>query len=112
MRRRLPDMVEGWDASVEWTTDSLTGGRVKEFPGSLQEVGDFYWDLGGERRAIVIAMPVETGWEYSRWTIDYPNTSGAQWSWDGNEDSPTLMPSLHAVGYWHGRLTNGQLIEA
>ena len=113
MRRRLPDMTEGWADRVPWTNDWKGGARVKRFPGSLEQVGDFYWDLrGGERRAIVIAIPTGTGWESSRWTIDYPNHSGGQWSWDGNEDSPTLTPSIHAVGIWHGRVSNGELIEA
>lgn len=31
------------------------------------------------------------------------------WTWDGNEQSPTLSPSLHWVGHWHGYLTNGEL---
>lgn len=31
------------------------------------------------------------------------------WGWDGNEDSPTLTPSIHAVGNWHGYLTAGIL---
>ena len=30
------------------------------------------------------------------------------WNWDGNEQSPTLTPSIHWPGEWHGYLTNGQ----
>lgn len=29
------------------------------------------------------------------------------WEWDGNRDKPTLQPSVHHVGHWHGRLTAG-----
>lgn len=31
------------------------------------------------------------------------------WEWDGNEDKPTLKPSVHAVGRWHGYFTNGRM---
>lgn len=26
------------------------------------------------------------------------------WDWDGNRDAPTLTPSVHHVGHWHGWL--------
>jgi len=29
------------------------------------------------------------------------------WEWDGNLDAPTLLPSVHRVGHWHGWLKNG-----
>lgn len=29
------------------------------------------------------------------------------WDWDGNLDAPTLSPSVHHVGHWHGWLRNG-----
>lgn len=40
--------------------------------------------------------------------------NGAGWAWDGDEDAPTLAPSINCVGGcgWHGfvvagRMTNG-----
>lgn len=33
------------------------------------------------------------------------------WAWDGNEDSPTLTPSVHCVGYWHGYFTAGRMVS-
>ncbi len=33
------------------------------------------------------------------------------WGWDGNEDMPTLTPSIHAPGQWHGYLTKGRLVS-
>lgn len=32
------------------------------------------------------------------------------WTWDGNEESPTLSPSIRDVGhcFYHGHLTNGE----
>jgi hypothetical protein len=29
------------------------------------------------------------------------------WIWDGNRDKPTLSPSVHHIGHWHGYLTAG-----
>jgi hypothetical protein len=34
------------------------------------------------------------------------------WNWDGNRDAPTLSPSLHAVGHWHGYLRGGFFVQA
>lgn len=31
------------------------------------------------------------------------------WGWDGNEDKPTLSPSLHWENHWHGMLKAGRL---
>lgn len=29
------------------------------------------------------------------------------WDWDGNLEAPTLTPSVHHVGHWHGFLRAG-----
>jgi hypothetical protein len=31
------------------------------------------------------------------------------WGWNGDEEKPTLTPSLHTPGIWHGYLRNGRL---
>jgi len=33
------------------------------------------------------------------------------WTLTGTENAPTLSPSLHVVGVWHGYLTNGEFIS-
>ena len=33
----------------------------------------------------------------------------AEWTWDGNEDAPTLTPSVHHVGAWHGWIRAGRM---
>lgn len=88
-------------------------------PSAIDEVGGFAWHVerGTGRRVVWIAVPCrelesERGFVLTRWTIDHPNHCGAKWSWDGNEDAPTLYPSLHAVGTWHGWCRAGELIEA
>ena len=90
--------------------------------------GDFYWDVRGDKRTLVVAIPrakddslqyqcthhetVYEPFQYSRWSIEHPNASGASWSWNGNIDEPTLIPSLHAVDVWHGYVIDGELVEA
>jgi hypothetical protein len=31
------------------------------------------------------------------------------WGWDGNEDKPTLNPSVHTHGHWHGFFRSGRM---
>ena len=79
----------------------------------MDKPGHFYWDVRGGKRTLVVMIPNNTkrGCVYSRWTIDFKNSNGDQWSWDGNEAEPTLTPSLHAVGIWHGWVRSGMLVE-
>lgn len=35
------------------------------------------------------------------------NPAHPSWGWDGNRDAPTLTPSVHHVGHWHGFLRAG-----
>lgn len=32
---------------------------------------------------------------------------GPSWEWNGSTDAPTLHPSVHHVGHWHGWLRDG-----
>lgn len=34
------------------------------------------------------------------------------WEWDGNREAPTLSPSVHHVGHWHGYLRAGLWVQA
>ena len=34
------------------------------------------------------------------------------WLWDGNRESPTISPSIHIIGSWHGYIRNGKLENA
>lgn len=40
-----------------------------------------------------------------------PNAAGCAWDWNGNDDSPTLAPSINCNGAggcgWHGSIQNG-----
>lgn len=39
--------------------------------------------------------------------LDFKPSESPSWVWDGNEEEPTLSPSVHDVGHWHGYLKNG-----
>jgi hypothetical protein len=55
-------------------------------------------------RGSVGCIPVEPlpPGELERW-------GGHSWTWDGNEDRPTLRPSLLRRGGWHGYVTAGRM---
>lgn len=81
----------------------------------MDAVGQFVWRGSREARdlRIIIAIPYGlTRWVCSEWTIDHKNECGAQWSFSGSYDCPTLSPSLHAIGVWHGWVRDGKLVEA
>ena len=114
MRRFTPDVSDEYVEMLPWE-DIAGGGRLKRFTQIPQRAGDFYWDTQDGKRKLVVAVPrpnPEQDWVLTVWTIDHKNTSDASWSWDGNQNAPTLSPSLHAVGLWHGWITNGELREA
>jgi hypothetical protein len=33
------------------------------------------------------------------------------WEWDGNEEKPTLSPSVHLPGRWHGWFRAGRMVS-
>ncbi|RYC10084.1 DUF6527 family protein [Ciceribacter ferrooxidans] len=37
----------------------------------------------------------------------YKPVDGPSWTWNGSTTAPTLTPSVHHVGHWHGWLTDG-----
>lgn len=51
---------------------------------------------------VVARLPIWTG-------IDM---AAPLWTWDGNEDKPTLSPSIHTLGCWHGFVRAGEMVEA
>lgn len=41
-----------------------------------------------------------------------PAGPGATWNWNGSTTEPTLHPSVHHIGHWHGWLRDGYWSEA
>lgn len=84
----------------------------EKFP---QNPGEFAWKRSGDgtrylsfrdNRGMFHCVPVTPASEGKQ-----PNN----WLWDGNEDSPTLVPSILAYGEdrsqvkWHGYVTGGEV---
>lgn len=79
--------------------------------------GEFYWQFWGDKRVLYLMLPHRTSKGQfvnipTHVTIDHKNDCGASWSWDGNENAPTLSPSIHTYGVWHGFVQKGELVEA
>lgn len=88
-------------------------------------VGSFYWtdvdDAGNHYRMLMVKMPADGGKVHGV-VIAPAVRSGwnkAAWQWDGNEEAPTLTPSIRygerneaheiTVEHWHGFITSGQI---
>lgn len=98
----------------EWMTDAEA---------LLKNPGDFFWirDAAGEPTHICLAIPGDAGGS----VVPIPVVRGAQtetpfcWGWDGNEESPSLEPSIwrnkstaehpNMPNEWHGVLHGGRL---
>jgi hypothetical protein len=74
------------------------------------EAGAFMWVVDDEGRRIIYTCPLGAGKRACAVPI-HPNVlpNGASWQWDGNEEAPTLSPSINCVGGcgWHGWIQNG-----
>jgi len=70
----------------------------------LKQIGDFYFDDTGN---LVIWLPNGA----NLCTINLTKSEKPRWKMSGTRDCPTLEPSLHLVGVWHGFLKDGKLIS-
>lgn len=76
--------------------------------GVLEKPGDFCFDRDFE--TLYIWLPGMKGPDSLR--IQKGEPGGVRiWGWDGNEEKPTIKPSIHALGEWHGFLQNGKLVS-
>jgi hypothetical protein len=85
----------------ESVTDLLQNGKV----------GD--WAFTDDNEKIYIRVPngTEEGDFGSCRLSPAPLANVEDWQWDGNREAPTLTPSIHVVGIWHGFMTNGELVS-
>ncbi len=71
--------------------------------------GDFSWDGEYEgKRYLYLCLPGQVTMEAIKVQRGGPGGSRV-WGWDGNEDKPTIEPSIHYQGVWHGYLRAGRL---
>lgn len=101
--------------------------RRRESVRDIEDIGDFAWKVDGDRRSLVVRTPSRYAdsnpgrYEQTSWPIrPHATQNGHSWEWDGNEDEPTLTPSLHHILHhpngdvtlWHGWVRAGELVEA
>lgn len=79
---------------------------------TVDQPGDFCW--GDERedgsRRLYIVLPGEKSMDAIKVIRGEPGGERV-WGWDGNEDKPTLKPSIHSPDVWHGHLVSGRLVS-
>lgn len=85
-------------------TESIDCRKVKF--GEMGKVGDFTFD--DDFSHIYIWLPGISGPD-SLQIQKGPPGGHRVWGWDGDEKKPTLTPSIHAPGQWHGYLKAGRL---
>jgi len=90
-------------------TESVNCRRVADYD-SVEGPGDFYFKpvqgMNGET-CLYVMLPGRTF--ICIGVARGPSTAPKVWGWDGNEDTPTLTPSIHAIDHWQGFLTAGRL---
>ena len=85
-------------------TESIDCRKVKF--GEMEHRGDFCID--GD--TLYVWLPGGVGPDAIKFRCGAPGADRV-WEWDGNEDKPTLTPSIHAPGQWHGWMRAGRLVS-
>ena len=86
----------------------------------LKSPGDFFWlrDGAGGITDIVIRIPGDEGGTIAPIPVNHGQATQNRWGWDGNEEKPTLQPSIWRNqglpshrNEWHGHLQAGRLVS-
>jgi len=86
--------------------------------GDLKNPGQFIFTsrIGTtEHTGLLFLCPCGCG-EFAGIGFDVPaaeGLNGPKWKWDGNDNAPTITPSIRRLGGcgWHGHLINGEFRE-
>lgn len=84
-------------------TQSLPARKVAH--GQMAQPGDFCF--APDHSYIYVWLPGGSGPDALRIARGHPGKE-RWWGWDGNEDQPTITPSILSPGEWHGYLTAGE----
>lgn len=87
-------------------TQSIECRRV-EF-GGMDRPGDFTFDE--DFKTLYVWLPGVPGPDALNIQKGAPGGPRV-WGWDGNGSVPTLEPSIHMPGHWHGYLRQGKLVS-
>ena len=72
-----------------------------------EEVHRVLWHILPE--GSVGCIPIEPLGPKTREALKGRDGKTHTWEWDGNLDKPTLKPSVHLIGRWHGWFRHGQM---
>ena len=89
-------------------TSSCTARKAEN--GRCEKPGDFYFFHQQEapgRSTQYISLMLPDGTHNCLPVVQGP-AAGRAWGWDGNSEAPTLSPSIHCLGHWHGHLQAGE----
>jgi len=75
-----------------------------EAPDRAPGAFEFYVNSAKEIAGMIYMCPCGCG---KTGALSFKPANSPSWSWDGNREQPTLTPSVHDVGHWHGFLTKG-----
>ena len=74
--------------------------------GCMERPGDFC--IADDKKTLYVWLPGVPGPDALQ--IQHGAPGGDRvWGFDGNMEKPTLFPSIHTPGYWHGYLRKGRL---
>lgn len=80
-------------------------------PGFEVQPGDFSWGEEHEgKRYLYLCLPGEKSMDAIKVQRGAPGGNRV-WGWDGNEERPTIEPSIHYIEHWHGWLRAGRLVS-
>lgn len=93
---------------AEVKTQPVVARRFEDIDEVDQVPGAFEYYKSGDRypAGMIYSCPCGCG---ARGALRFRPSEPAHpsWEWNGNLDKPTLTPSVHHVGHWHGWLTDG-----
>ncbi|AKR57109.1 hypothetical protein XM25_15165 [Devosia sp. H5989] len=93
---------------AEIKTSPVTARLVSDIDSVRATAGAFEFYADGDRfpAGMIYSCPCGCGATGVLRFRPTPSPSPS-WEWDGNRERPTLSPSVHHVGHWHGFLRNG-----
>lgn len=97
--------------------DLEENGQLGDFAIFINTQGDGELYIGFRSPTPGYAEAFPAGWDPDRGDIHcIPITKAPKqpnsWLWDGNEEEPTISPSIDVVGQWHGYIESGKLRTA
>lgn len=89
--------------------------QIEFFEGPEHSVGEFLFETyadGQLHLELILPSSRDPRGCYIAIPVSRQHAPGKAWGWDGNEETPTITPSIHTHGVWHGWVRNGELVEA